>query len=386
MHLVSRHDTQKGCVLKVLDLGVMICAEDGQELNDNLAVQAFRRCGDNEDRKRRYDWLPWEVRETVDGISPVVNFAVPPHSFDVFSVGVLILHLLVGKREARVILDNINQGGTTPDTMSLNLEPQIVLEMLGEASKRPHPKDILGSLCRNSLPNKARSRSRNREQKQRERRQRWQAVGNCNCNGNACPKQSEMGGSVGISSDTVGRIASHRSLSHGVLDDRKSMVHRPQPKQVWQAVPTTLQTDMPGSLQALRPKLYPALEQQTSASISPPSGAQPYAPPLQVPDVQNLHATQRAWYSMQNHVPPLFTRPFCPRNAMPQALFPLQLCALRGDPISLLSRALQVVVGANQNGSASGSNTAVSPPHQAAAHHQQQPTNADPCVTSWLSL
>merc|ERR1719498_1040296 len=47
MHLVSRRGEKAGAQLKVLDLGVMICAEDdGQELNSNQAVQAFRRRGE----------------------------------------------------------------------------------------------------------------------------------------------------------------------------------------------------------------------------------------------------------------------------------------------------------------------------------------------------
>merc|ERR1719409_97846 len=107
MHLVSRVGENSNCTLKVLDLGVMICAEGGQDQNTNAAVQAFRRRGATEEKRRRYDWLPWEIRDGADGKAPMVNFCLPAHSFDVFSLGVLILHLLVGKTEARVILDTV---------------------------------------------------------------------------------------------------------------------------------------------------------------------------------------------------------------------------------------------------------------------------------------
>merc|ERR1719217_449734 len=51
MHLISRRKPGNGddCALKVLDLGVMISAEEAQAMNNNLSVQAFRRRGDTEE-------------------------------------------------------------------------------------------------------------------------------------------------------------------------------------------------------------------------------------------------------------------------------------------------------------------------------------------------
>ncbi|CAK0855271.1 unnamed protein product, partial [Prorocentrum cordatum] len=77
MHLVGREGQGEGCRLKVLDLGVMICAEDGQEANSNSAVQAFKRRGETEEKRRRYDWLPWEVRAAADGGDDLAALAPP---------------------------------------------------------------------------------------------------------------------------------------------------------------------------------------------------------------------------------------------------------------------------------------------------------------------
>lgn len=153
MHLVP--GAVKGgprCNLKVLDLGVMICAEAGQESNNNLAVQAFKRRGDTEEKKRRYDWLPWEVREAADGKVPWRNFSFPTHSFDVFSLGVLILHLLVGKTEARTLLETFQADDVLVDTTPLGVDPNLVRRMLGSACRRPHPTEVVASVLSEKVP------------------------------------------------------------------------------------------------------------------------------------------------------------------------------------------------------------------------------------------
>lgn len=151
MHLVGRKGYDGVCRLKVLDLGVMIVADIFHEWNSNPAIQAFRRRGDTEEKRRRYDWLPWEVR--VDDKRPMQNFAQPVHSFDTFSLGVLILHLLVGKTETRHLLDNLSGGKTKlPDTSPLGLGSHIVLRMLGKASCRPHPSEVLAALAAAKAP------------------------------------------------------------------------------------------------------------------------------------------------------------------------------------------------------------------------------------------
>lgn len=137
-----------GCALKVLDLGVMISGEDGQQWNTNGAVQAFKRRGETEEKRRRYDWLPWEVRAGADGSGPAVNFSMPMHSFDVFSLGVLALHLLLGRSAARVALENLRTSGVMPDTEALDVDPRLVGRMLGDACDRPHPGDVVRAMER----------------------------------------------------------------------------------------------------------------------------------------------------------------------------------------------------------------------------------------------
>ncbi|CAJ1429900.1 unnamed protein product [Effrenium voratum] len=78
MHLLARENGTAKCQLKILDLGVMISSEVGMEENRNMAVQAFRRRGDTEEKRKRYDWLPWEVRDACDDVQgPVRNFQQP---------------------------------------------------------------------------------------------------------------------------------------------------------------------------------------------------------------------------------------------------------------------------------------------------------------------
>lgn len=132
--------------LKVLDLGVMIAAEDGQQWNNNPSVQAFRRRGETEEKRKRYDWLPWEVRAGADGSGPAVNFSLPQHSFDIFSLGVLALHLLLGRSAGRFALETARLSGRIADTALLGLDPQLLRRMLGDACARPHPTAVVQAL------------------------------------------------------------------------------------------------------------------------------------------------------------------------------------------------------------------------------------------------
>lgn len=265
MHLVSRNDTDGGCKLKVLDLGVMICAENGQELNYNLAVQAFRGCGETEEKRRRYDWLPWEVREGADGIGPRVNFAPPVHSFDVFSLGVLVLHLLVGKTKARVVLDTINSGGEIPETASLNLDSEIVRRMLGEASQRPDPNEIFSSFtrlkqvlaCREYAP----CRSRSREPKH----QKWQQCSQPSAilEKAGTPEPALMGRSVATA------MGSRVALELPPTNDCNEDVAMPQVSPHAFEIPTSTQT--PQVPQSLRRAQSPqSISTHTKQSFSAP--------------------------------------------------------------------------------------------------------------------
>eukprot|EP00913_Durusdinium_trenchii_P007531 g7076.t1 len=154
MHLAERAVNDGECVLKVLDLGVMITGEDCHQSNTNDAVQAFRRRGETEEKRRRYDWLPWEVRISADGIGPPLNFLEPVHSFDMFSLGVLALHLTIGRTEARLRLSAMESAGAgkdltaveVVDTSMLGLDPMLHREMLGPAADRPAPSKVVRSI------------------------------------------------------------------------------------------------------------------------------------------------------------------------------------------------------------------------------------------------
>lgn len=151
MHLSGRDDTGV-CQLKVLDLGVMIADEDGQQWNTNQAVQAFRRRGETEEKRKLYDWLPWEVRAGADGSGLAVNFSSPPHSFDVFSLGVLILHLLLGRTAGRGALDTFRVSGKMAASEALGIDPLLVKAMLGDPLNRPHPSVVVQHLQGPSIP------------------------------------------------------------------------------------------------------------------------------------------------------------------------------------------------------------------------------------------
>ncbi|CAJ1412908.1 unnamed protein product [Effrenium voratum] len=154
MHLAERAESGKDCVLKVLDLGVMITDEDWQQSNTNDAVQAFRKRGETEEKRRRYDWLPWEVRSAADGIGPPLNFEKPVHSFDMFSLGVLALHLTIGRTEARLRLSAMEHAGAGKDltavevidTSMLGLDPVLHRYMLGPAALRPTPSEVVKAI------------------------------------------------------------------------------------------------------------------------------------------------------------------------------------------------------------------------------------------------
>eukprot|EP00929_Paragymnodinium_shiwhaense_P067882 TRINITY_DN34115_c1_g1_i3.p1 TRINITY_DN34115_c1_g1~~TRINITY_DN34115_c1_g1_i3.p1 ORF type:complete len:775 (-),score=185.39 TRINITY_DN34115_c1_g1_i3:444-2768(-) len=130
--------------LKVLDLGIMITAHDGQVRNSNEAVKAFQRRGETEEKRKRYDWLPWEIRGGCDGSAAPVNFALPSFSFDVFSLGVLMLHMLIGRTKARAFLDSVqNNPHSTINTSELGIPPSLLLQILASARERPHPTKVV---------------------------------------------------------------------------------------------------------------------------------------------------------------------------------------------------------------------------------------------------
>ncbi|CAK0904994.1 unnamed protein product, partial [Prorocentrum cordatum] len=90
------HVARRGgrCRIKVLDLGLLIRADPGAATSTNVAVKALW-----DRRQREYDWVPPEVFGR-----PPRNFALPAHSFDVYSLAVLIMRLHGGKSWARKVL------------------------------------------------------------------------------------------------------------------------------------------------------------------------------------------------------------------------------------------------------------------------------------------
>lgn len=138
--------------LKVLDLGIMISADDGHQVNANEAVQAFKRRGDTVEQKRRYDWLPWEIRVAASGESPPVNFLRPIWSFDIFSFGILVLHLLLGRIEGRDALEKVRIGGSLPDTRKVGIDPALCQRMFSmETAQRPRPSEVVEGLTGQKL-------------------------------------------------------------------------------------------------------------------------------------------------------------------------------------------------------------------------------------------
>lgn len=154
--LLERRLGDGDCSLKILDLGVMISSEEHQQYNPNLAVQAFRGFGATEEKRRKHDWLPWEIRTAANGHRSNINFLPPAHSFDVFSLGVLALHLIMGKMEARVQLDAIQQGGRLCESDVLGLNLETLHQMLGEAKDRPHPTQVLKALADGAMDERPR--------------------------------------------------------------------------------------------------------------------------------------------------------------------------------------------------------------------------------------
>ncbi|CAK0855270.1 unnamed protein product [Prorocentrum cordatum] len=139
----------------------------------------------------------WYVRDTdpfENCAGPVVNFAPPAHSFDVFSLGVLALHLLLGKTEARSRLEVLRDdrhawAANMANTASLGLPVELVWRMLGEPSTRPSPSEVLAAMSEPvapDVPAVARSRSRSADRRRRERRQRWQ-LASSGSGGSAAP-------------------------------------------------------------------------------------------------------------------------------------------------------------------------------------------------------
>merc|ERR1712203_885057 len=87
------------CSMQILDLGLM----SYQTMEKDMA---FRPC--SEFHWQRRDWIPWEAWCLES--SQVGSRAMLHPTFDVFSMGVILLYLCLGQTETRLLLERIRQG------------------------------------------------------------------------------------------------------------------------------------------------------------------------------------------------------------------------------------------------------------------------------------
>lgn len=136
---VSRTDGD--CNIKILDLGRM---------SDRTDPEGYVFSPGAEAHWLRRDWIPWEAwvleskpkERTLD-----TGGALADHSFDVFSMGVILLYLCVGQAEARLVLEKIRRGEfriAPEQARKLILDSALVLKMVSkDPAKRPAPSEVL---------------------------------------------------------------------------------------------------------------------------------------------------------------------------------------------------------------------------------------------------
>uniref|UniRef100_A0A7S1F426 Protein kinase domain-containing protein n=1 Tax=Noctiluca scintillans TaxID=2966 RepID=A0A7S1F426_NOCSC len=143
-------DRGEECRVKVIDLGFMIADAPGQSTNPNPAV----RCAWQGDpsKKVRFDWAPPEVRKNG---SP--NFASPASSFDVYSLGVLVLKMLRGRAWTQDVMQRQKHWlikAMDRDFEEISLTADLVLQMLSADApgSRPLPSHILKTFLAGNHP------------------------------------------------------------------------------------------------------------------------------------------------------------------------------------------------------------------------------------------
>jgi len=133
IHLAGRGEH---CSIKVLDLGLTIDTREDQMQNRNSAVRA---CWDKP--HRQFDWVPPEAKVR----KPFANFAFPAHSFDAYSLGVLVLRLHGGKQWARLALTvdvTSSRWNTMLREQDLEEYGDVLRRMLGKPHERPSPAEL----------------------------------------------------------------------------------------------------------------------------------------------------------------------------------------------------------------------------------------------------
>merc|ERR550532_2764853 len=98
--------------------------------------------------RQQYDWVPPEARA-----KPFLNFALPRHSFDAYSLAVLMMRLHGGKQWARQML-KLARGAKhwNEKLQERGLDPQLLECLLGAPEQRHHPSDIATGIVASSTP------------------------------------------------------------------------------------------------------------------------------------------------------------------------------------------------------------------------------------------
>eukprot|EP00929_Paragymnodinium_shiwhaense_P053734 TRINITY_DN26914_c0_g1_i1.p1 TRINITY_DN26914_c0_g1~~TRINITY_DN26914_c0_g1_i1.p1 ORF type:complete len:705 (-),score=177.71 TRINITY_DN26914_c0_g1_i1:845-2959(-) len=133
--------------LRVIDLGHMITADATNRRSRSVVV----KCNWRETASKKFDWAPDEVKlGDVD-----VNFEAPAQSFDVYSLGVLIVQLDCADLKAarhKIATLKLPRDAAAKVSGALGVPPAVLKKMLGEAAARPRPTEIARLLAAKALP------------------------------------------------------------------------------------------------------------------------------------------------------------------------------------------------------------------------------------------
>lgn len=136
--LVSRGENN--CKIKILDLG---------RVASKTVREVFSFSPRDEAQWRLRDWIPWE--EWVIEGKPKQKSSYSAPSFDIFSMGVILLYLCVGQAEARNILDECRKGKchlTSEISKKMVLDGDLVLRMVSkDPTERPEADEILSAFA-----------------------------------------------------------------------------------------------------------------------------------------------------------------------------------------------------------------------------------------------
>lgn len=132
----AKLDQKTNVSLKVIDLGHMLYAAESKVKNRSSVVRVSW--------KEDMDWAPPEVREE-DALLKGINFSMPPHTFDVYSLAILTiqLHCMNDRDKAVALVDQIKAGCYSGSILGQLDFKGILAQMLGASRHRPNPAYIL---------------------------------------------------------------------------------------------------------------------------------------------------------------------------------------------------------------------------------------------------